>query len=196
MSRLLRVLRCESGFSLVELLTVMVMLAVVVAGLTTLFVQGSNGELDLNRRFQAQEGARVALDKLRREVHCSSAITPTGAATSVALTLAASCPTSGGSAITANWCALQVPGAPTGQYGLYRQTGASCTTAGTQYADYLTSSAVFNYSAPDASYLGTLRVDLQVNTKPSMAQETFELKDCLVLRNTVRTGASTTAPTC
>ncbi|MHB8644034.1 MAG: PilW family protein [Gaiellaceae bacterium] len=196
MSRLLRALRSESGFSLVELLTVMVMLGVVVAGLTTLFVQGSNGELDLNRRFQAQEGARVALDKLRREVHCSSAITPTGASTSVALTLAASCPTSGGSATTANWCALQVPGAPAGQFGLYRQTGASCTTSGTKYADYLTSSSVFNYSAPDASYLGTLRVDLKVNTKPSMGQETFELKDCLVLRNTTRTGSSTTAPTC
>lgn len=195
MNRLRRLLRSERGYSLVELLTVMAILSVVVGGLTTLFVQGSNGELDLNRRFQAQETARVAMDKLRREVHCASAAT-SASSTTVALTLAASCPSSGGSAITANWCALQVPSAATGDYGLYRQTGASCTTAGVLYADNLISTNVFTYSPPDSIYLGTLKVDLQVNPKPSMTSETFELKDCLVLRNTTRTGAATTVPTC
>ena len=121
----------ERGYSLVELLVTMAILSVVMSGLMALFVQGTNAELDMNRRFQAQTGARVAMDKLRREVHCASAITPSGASSSVALTLAATCPTSGGSAITARWCALQAPSpAPTGQYALYRQTGASCTTGG------------------------------------------------------------------
>ena len=195
MKRLRRLLHGERGYSLIELLTVMALLSVVVGGLTTLFVQGSNGELDLNHRFQAQETARVAMDKLRREVHCASTATSSSSAT-VALSLAATCPTAGGVATTANWCALQVPSAPTGQYGLYRQTGASCTTSGIKYADYMTSSAVFTYNVPNAVYLGTLAVDLKVNPKPTLPAETFELKDCLVLRNSVRGSSGSTPPTC
>jgi prepilin-type N-terminal cleavage/methylation domain-containing protein len=179
----------ESGYSLIELLVTMSILSVVVGGLTALFVQGSNAEVDMNRRFQAQQSARVAMDKLRREVHCASAITPSGASASVALTLAATCPTSGGAAITARWCALQMPSpAPTGRFGLYRETGASCTTtSGVLWAEYLTSSAVFNFTVQSTSSLGSLSVDLNINTKPAMAMETFELKDSLVLRNSTRT---------
>ncbi|HEY2935179.1 MAG TPA: prepilin-type N-terminal cleavage/methylation domain-containing protein, partial [Gaiellaceae bacterium] len=63
-------LRAEGGFTLVELLTVTVILTIVLTGLTTLFVQGSNAELDMNNRFQAQLNARLALDRLRRDLHC------------------------------------------------------------------------------------------------------------------------------
>ena len=45
----------EQGFSLIEMLTVMIIMSVVLTGLTTLFVQGSNAELDMNRRFEAQQ---------------------------------------------------------------------------------------------------------------------------------------------
>ena len=180
--------RAESGYSMIELVIVMAILSVVIGGLTTLFVQGSNAEIDMNRRFQSQQAARLAMDKLRREVHCASAITPSGASSSIAVTLAAACPTSGGSAITARWCALQMPSpAPSGQYGLYRQTGASCTTSGTLWADYLTSTSVFNFTLQSTNSLGKLNVSLPVNTKPAMAMETFTLTDDLVLRNSTRT---------
>ena len=49
----------------------MIIMSVVLTGLTTLFVQGSNAELDMNRRFEAQQDSRVALDKIRREIHCA-----------------------------------------------------------------------------------------------------------------------------
>jgi prepilin-type N-terminal cleavage/methylation domain-containing protein len=179
----------EAGYSLVELLVTMVILSVVMTGLITLFVQGTNAEMDMNRRFQAQTGARIAMDKLRREIHCASAVTPSGASSSVALTLASTCPTAGGVATTANWCALQAPSpAPTGQYALYRQTGASCTTgSGVQWADYLISSSVFNFTVQSTAKLGSLNVNLQINTKPALSMETFKLSDDLVLRNTTRT---------
>ena len=178
----------ESGYSLVELLITMAILSVVMTGLVLLFVQGTNAELDMNRRFQAQSGARVAIDTLRKEVHCASAITPSGAQSSIALTLAPTCPTAAGVLTTANWCALQAPSpAPTGQYALYRQTGASCTTAGVKWADYLIATNVFNYSVQSTDKLGSLNITLQINTKPAMAQETYKLIDNLVLRNTQRT---------
>jgi prepilin-type N-terminal cleavage/methylation domain-containing protein len=73
--RVLRRLREERAYSLVELVTVMAIMSIVMTGITTVFVQGSNAELDMNNRFQAQTSVRLALDKLRQDVHCSSAVT-------------------------------------------------------------------------------------------------------------------------
>ena len=58
-------LLAEQGYSLVEMLTVLVIMGVVMTGLTTVFVQASNSESDMNNRFQAQLTARLALDKMR-----------------------------------------------------------------------------------------------------------------------------------
>ena len=38
-----------------------------------LFVSASHAQVDMNNRFQAQQNARLALDGLRREIHCASA---------------------------------------------------------------------------------------------------------------------------
>ncbi len=73
MNGLQKLLLSERGYSLIELLTVMLILSTILGGLTQLFVSGSNSELDMNRRFQAQQNARVAMDRLRRDIHCSSA---------------------------------------------------------------------------------------------------------------------------
>ncbi len=59
----------DGGYTLIELLVVMALLSVVVGGIVTLFASGLNSEADQNRRFQAQQDGRLALDKLRREVH-------------------------------------------------------------------------------------------------------------------------------
>src|SRR5207247_415022 len=80
--------------ALVELLTSMAILMIVVGSLGTLFVSGSNAETDLNRRFTAQENARLALDQLRHDVHnaCDAPVT-TGASTqSVGLTVPGAAP--------------------------------------------------------------------------------------------------------
>ena len=89
--RLLRRLGRERGYSLVEMLIVMSILGVVMGSLTTVFVQASNAEFDMNARFQAQLTGRLALDKMRREVHCASVATPTGSSSSVTLTLPSYC---------------------------------------------------------------------------------------------------------
>ena len=185
-------LRGESGYSLIELLTVLAILGVVMGGLTTVFVSATNAETDMNNRFQAQQGARLALDKLRREVHCASAATPAGSNTStITLTLPTYCKTySGSTSIT--WCTRNVA---TNRYALYRVNGATCT-GGVKWADYLAPSSgaavcsgalcVFNYTAQSTSSLAKLHVDLPANPKPSRSAETYELSDDLVLRNSTR----------
>jgi prepilin-type N-terminal cleavage/methylation domain-containing protein len=62
MTTLRRVLTCERGYSLIELLQVTAILGVVLTGLTALFLQATKAELDMNRRFQAQQSARLAVD--------------------------------------------------------------------------------------------------------------------------------------
>ncbi len=187
--RLLRGLRVERGYSLIEMLIVLSIMSVVMGALTTVFVQASNSELDMNNRFQAQQESRLALDKMRREVHCGSVATPEGSSSSVTLTLPAYCKTGSGS-IT--WCTRNVS---TNRYALYRVVGATCS-GGVKWADYLvpTSSAtvcsstlcIFTYQAQSTSSLAKLHVDFPVNVKPSKSVELYELADDIVLRNSTR----------
>src|SRR6266508_4601473 len=96
---LLRRLRGQRGYSLVEMLVVLVIMGTVTTALTTIFVNASNSELAMNNRFRAQQNARLALDKIRREVHCASSVvlgaagSPSGplAAASITLKLPSGC---------------------------------------------------------------------------------------------------------
>ena len=187
--RLLRQLGRERGYSLVEMLIVMAILGVVMASLTTVFVQATNAEQGMNDRFQAQLTARLALDKMRREVHCASVATPAGSASSVTLTLPSYCKTGSGS-IT--WCTRSVA---TNRYALYRVVGSTCT-GGVKWADYLTPTTsatvcsgalcIFNYTAQSVTSLADLKVDFPVNLRPSKSVELYELTDDIVLRNSTR----------
>jgi Tfp pilus assembly protein PilW len=186
-ARLRKRLAREEGYSLVELLTVCTIMVVIIGALTTLFVGASKGELDMNRRFQAQENARLAIEKLRREIHCASAVSPSGSSSSIALTIPAQCPTAHGFT-TIRWCVLAPPAAAAGQYALYRSTAATCTTAtGAKWADYLTTTSIFNYTAQSSQSLANLGVALVLNLRHDSAQGTFKLNDNIVLRNSSRT---------
>ena len=107
-----------------------------VTGLTVLFVQATNAELQMNERFQAQQSARLAVDKIRREVHCASSVTPIGASSSITVTLPSQCPTSGGSQANIVYD-LELVSA--NRYRLRR--------AGVAVADWITSNTVFTYTA-------------------------------------------------
>jgi prepilin-type N-terminal cleavage/methylation domain-containing protein len=190
MIRRLRVrLRQERGYTLIEMLITLTIMGVVMGSLLTVFVSASNSEVDMNNRFQAQQGARVALDKMRREVHCGSVATPAGSSSSVTLTLPNYCKTGSGS-IT--WCTRNVA---TNRYALYRIVGSTCS-GGVKWADYLvpTSTAtvcsgalcIFSYTSQSTSSLAKLHVDFPVNIKPSKSTELYELQDDIVLRNSSR----------
>ena len=60
----------QDGFTLAELLVVMAILGVVLAGLTALITAGLKTQTDQTNRATAQQDARLALDQLRHEVHC------------------------------------------------------------------------------------------------------------------------------
>jgi prepilin-type N-terminal cleavage/methylation domain-containing protein len=184
----------EAGFTLVEMLTVMLIMGVVMTGITTLFVQGSNAEVDMNQRFQAQLNARLALDRLRREAHCAS--TATTSSTTLTLTVATTCPGSGGTT-SIKWCLLSSGG----RYALFRQTGAgACATTSNKYADYVVYSASNTYFALQPNSTATLAkiyVCIPVNIKSASLRsvDTYGLRDVLVMRNSTRTGTPGTPVT-
>jgi prepilin-type N-terminal cleavage/methylation domain-containing protein len=198
----------ESGFSLVELLIAMFIMVLVVTSLTTVLVGASHAQLDADTRFQAQLTDRTGLDKIRREIHCASAVTDTngsgltaGAAYSaITVTLSGTCPTASGGVTTySTWC-TSASTLTTGDYALYRVTSTAlprptCATAGkVKWIDYLTSSTPF--CLPDTTHacsgvlkpttpsLPLLHVTLPVNLNgPSSTKDSYNLVDDIALRN-------------
>jgi prepilin-type N-terminal cleavage/methylation domain-containing protein len=170
-----RLVASERGYTLIELLQVTVILGTVMGAITVLFVNATTAEADMNRRFQAQQNARVAVDRMRREIHCASAITPTGATSSITVTLPSQCPSAGGTQISVTYSTAS---AGTNRYTVQRN--------GVAIADYITAPNAFNYTAPTQQKVGILRVDLPVNVKPAETHKTWRLATDIVLRNTSR----------
>jgi prepilin-type N-terminal cleavage/methylation domain-containing protein len=176
-----RLRRDERGFTLIELVVVLGMMLIVMAALSEALIAANKTEEDLNRRFASQINARIALDQLRREIHCATAVTPTGSSATITITLGSRCP-SAGAGTTVSWC---TSGSGT-QYALYRKVGSTCDTAGRKVVDYLTAGTVFSYAAQSVSSLAVLSVTLPVNTNPASSLPDYRLADDIVLRNSTR----------
>jgi prepilin-type N-terminal cleavage/methylation domain-containing protein len=174
--------RAEGGYSLIEMLTVMVLMSIVMAGVTTVFVSGSLAEAQQDRRFQAQQAGRLALDRIRRDIHCATDVTPY-AASAVTIKIPSGC---GGGDVS--WCTAAVAGV-SNRYRLYRQLGTTCAAGtGIKVADYLTSGNVFPAfaHAVGCGCLASLQVDFVVSLKGSATIGTYELADTIYLRNSTR----------
>jgi type II secretory pathway pseudopilin PulG len=173
----------EGGFTLVELVIVMIILTTVLTTLTALFVSGMKSELDMNIRFQAQEQARTAVDKMRREVHCASGVTLANPDPSnpsvyarVDVSVPKQCPTGNGTSTSTVTYDMQ--SVSTSHFKLRRQ--------GVVIADYLTSQYLFSYTPPAQTTLGKLHLDLPVNLNPNEGWKQWRLTTDIALRNTVR----------
>jgi prepilin-type N-terminal cleavage/methylation domain-containing protein len=172
--------RGEAGYSLVEMITVMVIMTVVFTGITAVFVAGSKAQGDQDRRFQAQLATRLAMDKIRKDIHCASDVTPY-ATNAITLKLPSGC---GGDV---SWCTAAVTGSQN-RYAVYRQLGTSCGAAtGIKVADYLTSASPFPayLHTVGCTCLASLQVDFAVSNKGS-AVDAYELTDTIFLRNSKR----------
>lgn len=185
MRRIARRLAGRGGYTLVELIVVMSMFLIVVTALISLFTAGAKAEVDLNRRFQAQQNARLALDRLRRELHCANGVTPgedgdsDGNVASISVSLPSQCPTAQGAYRTIVYDTSQVSAS---RFAV-RRTMSGATV---QIADYITNDDIFRYTAPSPVARGTLHVDLPVNVHPIEGWKQWRLIDDIVLRNTLR----------
>ena len=174
-----RAAACERGYTLVELITVLAILGTVLAAITSVFVAASRAEVDMNQRFRAQQEARLALDKLRREVHFACKLALGSSPPSVTLSLRGDCVTGAG---TATWCTV---GSGT-RWALWRYAGAACSGSGIKSADYLTRGDIFSYTAASPASRAKLHVELPVDVDTTDSKRAYALRDDLVLRNTDR----------
>jgi prepilin-type N-terminal cleavage/methylation domain-containing protein len=180
----------EQGYSLIELLVTMVILVIVLGSLTTIFVSGTSAEASLNRRFQAQQNARMGLDRIRTDIHCATAAqaqtinTYPGVKLAVANCYAAT--------PTVSWCAVLVTASPA-RYALYRSTTTGATTctssdaARVLIADYLTTSSAFTTATIQQFTLQRVGIDFKVSANAtSSTSDVYELTDSIVARNSTR----------
>jgi type II secretory pathway pseudopilin PulG len=170
-------LREQRAYALTELVTVLAIMTIVLGGLTTLFVAANTAEVDMRKRFDAQQEARLAIDALRREVHCASAV-PTVLAHTVTLTLPTGCPSGSGDV---TW---RMQNVGTSRYQLWRDSGATSK----RYADYLVLENAFSYTAPTTDSRAKLSVEFAVDVDLADTIRPYTLEDDLVLRNTSPTG--------
>jgi prepilin-type N-terminal cleavage/methylation domain-containing protein len=183
----------EDGYTLIELVVVMAILGVVMTGLTTVFVGGSNAEVQMNNRFRAQQEARAALDRIRGDIHCASKAQAATINTYPAVRLDV---TSCNTATTYDyWCVISSSTSPQ-RYQVYRTwstaapTSATCTStdaARVLVADNLVTASAFTTNATPLNGLQTVAVDFKVSgNQVSNTKEVYELTDSIVTRNSTR----------
>lgn len=200
----------ESGYTLIELLVVLLILGVVLTGLTTAFISGTESEVNLSRRTEAQADARIGLNRMRLDIHCSSSnlLPPQpNAFGGYTLTLPQTkiqCPAVSTDPAGVQWCTIPVNGSTT-RYQLFRETSGSC--------DGVDATVVIDYIAPPptgwptnsllspaplawdgniwptpqacpSGGLPTIGVDMNVSLDPlGHPSEGYELRDEVAIRN-------------
>ena len=189
----------EDGFTLIELLVVMIILLAVLAPLTASFASGMVAQVDQTNRFDAQENARQALDRMRKDIHCAHGVTDPstnldadGNVVGYTLVLTETavpgadpeCPglvETNASAV--QWCSIKVTD---DRYQLYRENDptTSCDgSASTFMVDYLTRADLWASPTCITGQYPTVEVTMPVDVDPSKRPGAYTLGDQIALRN-------------
>jgi prepilin-type N-terminal cleavage/methylation domain-containing protein len=204
-------LRSSQGYTLVEVLAVCMLLSIVLTGVVGVMVSGSHSELNLNKRFTAQNAGRTALSVFRNDAHiaCSSAVNAGKTQVTFSIPIvdrtqnppvAPNPPQQCGLASNANiskviWC-TQTSTSNSNRFALYRSTTGTCSTSSQLKADNLVNTAsgfagFFNTSNQiTANQLPTITVDFPVSLKDGTTGNLYDLTETIAMRNAVWTGTS------
>jgi len=132
--RLSKRLREERAFTLVEMVVVMTILTIILAGLSTSMIAGTNSEVVIAQRQQAQSNARVALERMRLDIHCASGVLgpQENGYGGFTLTLTETqnvCPSVTNLPSGVQWCTIPYSGSTT-RFQLFRETAGNCDGLG------------------------------------------------------------------
>jgi type II secretory pathway pseudopilin PulG len=136
-----RRLRRDDGVTLVELVVVLTILLTVLGALVTSFTTGMRQEVDQARRERAYANARLALQRMRVDIHCAGGLTSVdqNAYGGFTMTLteahegqdgwcSAVIP-SGDTSVGVQWCTVAYSGSTT-RFTLYRYLGTDTSDCG------------------------------------------------------------------
>jgi prepilin-type N-terminal cleavage/methylation domain-containing protein len=180
-------LACESGFTLIEVLVVMIVLLIVLVPLTGAFVSASNAELDSVARADDQQAARQTLARMRTDIHCASGATVQPTATGYLLNLtetASICQGVTTASSGVQWCSASVGGSTT-RYAVYRTVTGTCQASSAVFqVDYVTNGNIWSLPTCSTGQFPTVAINMPVNrdiaTHPG---QTYHLTDTIALRN-------------
>ncbi len=163
--------RDESGFTLIEMVVVMTVLVLVMAGVSSLFLSGLHTSSTTNDLLASQTQIHLALDRLEFETRCASQATRISSGAGVTLTLPTQCPHATG---TITWC---VTGG-----SLVRYAGSSaCSGTGQTIATNISSATPFSCISTVGDY-PELQVALTARTQS--ANDVVSATDKIAMRNT------------
>ena len=173
----MRALHNESGFTLPEMVIVMVISLILMGGLATIFGIGLNTSKTSNSLLASQSSVVVALDRLDYEALCASAATLISSGAGVALTLPTQCTHASGNFA---WCVSAG--------SLIRYSGSTCSGSGQTLVTNVTSTAPFSCLAPVGNF-PALKATLTVNSG-TRSDTVSSGSDTITLENAVLTTAS------
>lgn len=163
--------REESGFTLVELVVVMTVLVLVMAGVSSLFLSGLHTSSTTSDLLASQTQIHLALDRLEFETRCASQATRISSGAGVTFTLPTQCMHAAG---TNTWCVTSG--------SLVRYSGSSsCSGTGQTMATNITSATPFSCIATVGDY-PELQVALTAQTQSS--NDRVSATDQIAMRNT------------
>ncbi|MGH3008500.1 MAG: prepilin-type N-terminal cleavage/methylation domain-containing protein [Gaiellaceae bacterium] len=174
-----RLVRDESGFTLIELVVVTFVTVLLMAGLSNLFVSGLRTSKTTNDILSSQTQIHDALGRLEYEARCSSQAALVSSGAGVTLTLPSECTHATG---TVTWCVTSG--------SLIRYAAASCTGTGTTLATNITSATPFSCVSTVGDY-PELQVALAVETQTAADQATAT--DEIAMRNAALTTSTTSS---
>jgi prepilin-type N-terminal cleavage/methylation domain-containing protein len=191
----------EAGYTLLEMLIVMALLAIVMAALATGFVSATRAEADQISRANNQESAREVLERMRRDIHCANAAqaqptldslgNPTGTGYTLQLSVGQNqCPGVTNLSNGVQWCTVSVGGSTT-RYQVFRTISGTCNAATALFeVDYITSTAavtggnIWSVTPCSSGRLQAVTVNMPVNENPvTKPGETYDLMDSIAMRN-------------
>jgi prepilin-type N-terminal cleavage/methylation domain-containing protein len=168
-----RLARDESGFTLIELVVVMTVLVLVMAGVSSLFLSGLHTSSTTSDILASQTQIHLSLDRLEYETRCASQATRVQSGAGVTLTLPSQCPHATG---TITWCVKS------GSLVRYAGSASDCATVtGQALATSITSATPFTCISTVGDY-PELQVALTARTQSS--NDTVSATDKIAMRNT------------
>jgi prepilin-type N-terminal cleavage/methylation domain-containing protein len=174
------VARDESGFTLIELVVVMTVLVLLMAGLSSLFVSGLSASNTTNDILASQTQIHISLDRLEYETRCASSAALVSSGAGVKLTLPGQCTNASG---TVTWCVTSG--------SLVRYAASSCSGSSQTLAKNITSAHPFACLTTVGDYP---RLQIALTAQTQSSEDTVSATDTIALRNAALSTAN--APGC
>ena len=206
-------LASQEGFTLIELLITLILMGVVMGAVTTAFASAFTGEARSIGEATNEENARLALYRLRMDIHCASianGATPNtngdGGFTFVLTeiydqNMGQACPKvalgvedDGTQSSWVSWCTIRVGGDGSQRYKLYRENVKECDGLNSTFmVDYITKPDIWDtqHACSLAGWEQYVGVDVVTNIEPTTSVYKYDLHYVIGLRNSDRPDTST-----